>query len=97
MKPFRWNDEKNQRLKTGRGIGFENVVEALVQGRVLHVSNHSNLDKYPGQRVFFIEMGRYVYVVPFREFEEFIYLITVIPSRKATKKYLGGSHEKVHD
>ena len=31
----------------------------------------------------------YIYLVPYRETEDEIFLKTIIPSRKATKEYLG--------
>jgi len=37
-----------------------------------------------------IEYKNYVYLVPFIENKKEIFLKTIIPSRKATKKYLGG-------
>jgi len=36
----------------------------------------------------------YVYLVPFVESEKEIFLKTIIPSRKATKEYLGESDER---
>ena len=36
-----------------------------------------------------IEIGNYAYLVPYLESEECVLLKTIIPSRKATKKYLG--------
>jgi hypothetical protein len=33
--------------------------------------------------------GHYVYLVPFVEDEQTVFLKTIIPSRKATKQYLG--------
>jgi len=50
---------------------------------------HPNAGKYPGQRVFVINMDAYVCLVPYVENREEIFLKTVIPSRKATKQYLG--------
>jgi hypothetical protein len=37
-----------------------------------------------------LEINDYVYYVPFIEDNEKIFLKTIIPSRKYTKKYLGG-------
>lgn len=36
----------------------------------------------------------YAYLVPFIESETEIFLKTIIPSRKATKKYAGDTNEK---
>jgi uncharacterized DUF497 family protein len=88
-KPFRWNVEKNNQLQSERGIGFEFVINAIGAGKVLDVVEHPNQERYPGQRIFMIEINRYVYLVPFVENEQEIFLKTIIPSRKMTKKYLG--------
>jgi hypothetical protein len=37
-----------------------------------------------------VEIESYAYVVPFIEREETIFMKTIIPSRKITKKYLTG-------
>jgi hypothetical protein len=44
-----------------------------------------------GQRIFIINIDDYAYLVPFIETEEDVFLKTIIPSRKATKLYLGRS------
>ena len=38
--------------------------------------------------MFIININNYAYLVPFVEDEKEIFLKTIIPSRKATKKYL---------
>jgi hypothetical protein len=40
-----------------------------------------------------IAIEDYVYLVPFIESEEEVFLKTIIPSRKATKKYIGASND----
>jgi hypothetical protein len=40
-----------------------------------------------------VEINNYVYLVPFVETEKEIFLKTIIPSRKATKKYLEAKNE----
>jgi hypothetical protein len=50
---------------------------------------HQNKEKYQNQRVFVVPLDEYVYLVPYIENEEEIFLKTAIPSRKATKQYLG--------
>ena len=52
--------------------------------------NYETASKYSGQRMFIVNIENYAYLVPFVEDGEKIYLKTIIPSRKATKKYLGG-------
>ena len=40
-----------------------------------------------------ISVAEYVYLVPYVENEEELFLKTIIPSRKATQLYLGEKHE----
>ena len=88
MKPFRWNPEKNEAVKAERGISFESIVVSIEAGRLLDILAHPNQAKYPGQRVLVVACDNYVYLVPFVEEEDYFFLKTVIPSRKATRDYL---------
>ena len=91
MKPINWNSTKNQQIISERGISFEDIVFYLQQGALLDDIEHPNNDKYPNQRVFVINIDDYVHLVPYVENTKEIFLKTVIPSRKATKAYLGES------
>lgn len=94
MKPFRWNAEKNEMLATERGISFESIVIAIESGGLLDVLAHPNQAKYPKQRILVVSCDNYAYLVPFVEEEDYLFLKTAIPSRKATRDYLnqGGSN-----
>jgi uncharacterized DUF497 family protein len=87
---FEWNIDKNEQLKKDRGISFEDIVFYISNDFVLDVEPHPDLKRYPNQRMFIINIDDYAYLVPFVEKEEIIFLKTIIPSRKATKKYLRG-------
>jgi uncharacterized DUF497 family protein len=89
MKPITWNSIKNHQLIAERGISFEDIVFYLQQGELLDDIEHPNRDKYPGQRVFVINIDGYIHLVPYIENRKEIFLKTIIPSRKATKQYLG--------
>lgn len=91
MKQINWNSDKNQQLIIERGISFEDIVFYLQQGALLDDLEHPNTDKYPNQRLFVIDISGYAYLVPYVEDKKEIFLKTVIPSRKATKLYLGES------
>lgn len=91
VKHFSWSPEKNERLRKERGISFEEVVFHIEQGDVLDLLEHPNQGRYSGQRVFVVAVGDYAYLVPFVESEEEVFLKTIIPSRKATRRYLGGN------
>ncbi len=88
MKPFRWNAEKNETLASERGISFERIVVAIESDGLLDILAHPNQSKYPGQRVLVVSSDNYAYLVPFVEEEDYFFLKTVLPSRKATRDYL---------
>lgn len=89
MKLISWNKEKNVWLNEKRGISFEDVLYFVDSGLLIDDIEHPNQTKYPGQRILVLDIKGYVYLVPYIESEEQIFLKTIIPSRKATKKYLG--------
>ncbi len=93
MKPFDWNPKKNRQLIEERGVSFEDVIFYLQEDGLLDDLAHPNKQKYPDQKVFVVNIDGYAHLVPYVENEDAIFLKTVIPSRKATKKYLGGDHE----
>lgn len=90
MKSINWNLDKNQQFADERGISFEDVVVYIQQGEMLDIVEHPNQEKYPNQRMFVLDIDDYVYLVPYVENRKEIFLKTIIPSRKATKMYLGG-------
>lgn len=90
MKLFEWDNAKNESLKSIRGVSFEEVVFYINNDFLLDIIPHPNPDKYPNQKIFIVNSDNYAYLVPFIETEESIILKTIIPSRKATKKYLRG-------
>ncbi len=90
MKPINWNPDKNQKLIEDRGISFEDVIFCLQSGGLLDDVMHPNNATYPNQRLFIVMIDEYVYLVPYVENDDEIFLKTVIPSRKATRQYLGG-------
>jgi uncharacterized DUF497 family protein len=92
VKHFRWDPVKNETLRREWGVSFEDVLFHLLAGDVLEVFDHPNQAKYPGQRIYAVLIEEYVYLVPFVESDQEIFLKTIIPSRKATNRFRG-----VHD
>ena len=90
MKPFRWNPQKNDRLKAERGISFEEIVLAVEEGGIRDILVHPNQQRYRGQVVLVVVWRSHVYLVPSVEADAHYFLKTIIPSRKATRDYLGG-------
>ena len=88
MKYVDWNSEKNEKIKIERDISFEDVLVAIGEKKILDIVEHKNQKKYPNQKMFIINIGSYAYLVPCIEDERKIFLKTIIPSRKATKKYI---------
>jgi hypothetical protein len=89
MKSINWNTEKSILLKSSRGICFEDVVFFIERGDILDDYLHPNQQAYPGQRIMVIGFANYTYLVPYAENEEEVFLKAIIPSRKATHRYLG--------
>ena len=87
MKIFRWNVEKNGILAQERGITFEEIVERIESGCKVIDVEHPNKDRYPNQRILIVDLDGYAYMVPYVESEQEYFLKTIIPSRKATRKY----------
>ena len=86
MKYHDWDEDKNIKLIQERGVSFEMCLAHIEQGKILDIIE--NKTPYEHQRVYVLEMDEYIYYVPFVEDKEKIFLKTIIPSRKATKKYL---------
>lgn len=95
MKYFDWNQDKNEWLIRERGISFEAIVVAVEEGGILDIVEHSNKRRYPNQRVFIVKFQEYAYLVPFVEDEEKVFLKTIIPSRKATEKYITSNKKRL--
>ena len=89
MKYYDWNDEKNKMLKKLRGVSFEQVELAIESGDLIDRVKHPNAQKYPNQKVFLVKIEDYIYSIPYVEDDEKIFLKTIIPNSRATKKYLG--------
>jgi uncharacterized DUF497 family protein len=88
MNIFGWDNDKNELLKDNRGVCFEQVVLLMEKGEVLDTIEHPNQERYPGQKIAVVMIDAYVYLVPYIEHNEEIFLKTIIPSRKATNKYV---------
>ncbi len=88
MKYFNWDIAKNKKLKEERNISFEDVLFSIKDGKILDLLEHPNKEKYKGQKLLIVEINDYAYLVPYIESEKELFLKTIIPSRKATKKYL---------
>ena len=84
---YDWNPEKNEWLKKERKISFEEIVFHLSQGDVWKIADHPDQKNYPRQKIYFVIIKDYTYLVPHIIEKEHIFLKTIIPSRKATREY----------
>ena len=87
-KVFEWDKEKNQKLIKRRGISFEAIVLQIEAGQVIAIVPGKG--KFRHQKQYVLEINNYVYVVPFVEGPEGVFLKTIIPSRTLTKRFLLG-------
>ncbi len=94
MRYFDWSTDKNEWLKEHRDITFEEIVFHILREGLLDVLEHPNKKQYSGQRIFVVNVEGYICLVPYVETEESVFLKTIIPSRKMTKKYLGGDKDE---
>lgn len=90
---YEWNSEKNEWLKKERQISFEEIVFHLSQGDLWKIGDNPDQQKYGGQKIYFVVVNDYIYLVPFIERGDDILLITIIPSRKATRAY----HQEIEE
>lgn len=89
MKSFNWSADKNRKIIEERHISFEEVIFSLQSGGLFDDAVHPNSEKYPDQRIFVVSVDDYAYLVPYVETDDEIFLKTVFPSRKATRKHRG--------
>ena len=68
------------------------MILSIENGYLLDDIEHPNKDKYQNQNIFIIlvQIKNYVYLVPYVEEEDYIFLNTIIPSRQMNKKYNKG-------
>ncbi len=84
---YEWNPEKNEWLKKERNISFEQVIFHLSHGDLWKTADHPDQKMYTGQKVYFVAIENYIYLVPYITGKGYIFLKTIIPSRKATRAY----------
>lgn len=84
---YEWDPKKNEWLKKERNISFEKIVFHLSRGDVWRVADHPDQLSYPGQRIYFVVAENFIYLVPHVVEDDYVFLKTIIPSRKATGAY----------
>nr|VFK40951.1 MAG: protein of unknown function (DUF4258) [Candidatus Kentron sp. SD]VFK46872.1 MAG: protein of unknown function (DUF4258) [Candidatus Kentron sp. SD]VFK78764.1 MAG: protein of unknown function (DUF4258) [Candidatus Kentron sp. SD] len=82
-----WDEKKNDILARERNICFQDVLEAIENGRILEDSRHRNREKYHHQRILVVEIGGYACVVPYVRQGNRLFLKTIYRSRFHQKRY----------
>lgn len=85
---IKYDPYKNIILKKVRDISFDIVEEILQTNGPLDIIKN-NSKNHTKQFMYVIPYKKYIYVVPFVENENEIFLKTIYPSRKYTKLYFG--------
>jgi hypothetical protein len=93
VKLIEWNAEKSQLLKATRGVSLEEAAYLITIGEFVDIIEHPNFKKYKGQKIYILKIKDYIYEVPFVEKGKSIFLKTIYPTRKLTRKYL--KNEKI--
>jgi hypothetical protein len=85
---YEWCPAKNEWLKEHKNISFEQLIFHLSQGDVWKTADHPDQHNYPGQKIYSVIVEDYIYLVPHIIEQDYIFLKTIIPSRKAIRDYL---------
>lgn len=87
---FDYSLEKDQILRQKRGVGFEDIIDAINKGNLLDDIDHFNKGRYPNQKIFIVKINTKVYAVPYvyDKRRKVTFLKTIYPNRKLTKIYL---------
>lgn len=83
MKDMRWSQLKSERLKRIRGVSFEEIISA----ELIAVKKHP---RKAHQNIMLFKFKGYLWIVPYIEEKDYIFLKTLYPSRKFTKLYQKG-------
>ena len=59
MDYYKWDNQKNEKLKAERGISFQQIVMHIERGDLLDLVAHPNQKKYPGQQIIVVEINEY--------------------------------------
>lgn len=87
---FDYPKEKDAILRQTRGVGFEDVIEAVGKGKTIDDIDHFNKRRYPNQRILIVNINNYAYAVPYviDHEREVRFLKTIYANRVLVKKYL---------
>ena len=83
LKKYRFNKEKDLKLLEERNIGFQKVIDAIMEGKALDFKKHHNQKRYSHQNIIYVHIEDQVYAVPcVKEEKDGYFLKTIIPDSK---------------
>ena len=85
MTDIRWSQLKSERLKGTRGVSFEEIISS--ESELIAVKSNP---KRADQNIMLFKLKGYLWIVPYVEEKDHIFLKTLYPSRKYTKLYRKG-------
>ena len=83
---YAFDPQKNAWLIRERGISFEQVIALIESSKLVQVLEHPNAERYPNQLLYEVDVDGYVHVVPVTRRGRILFLKTIYPSRKATRR-----------
>jgi hypothetical protein len=83
---YAFDPQKNAWLIRERAIGFEQIIALIESSKLIQVLDHPNAEKYPNQLLYEVDVDGYVHVVPVVREGRILFMKTIYPSRKATRK-----------
>ena len=83
-----WDEEKDTLLRETRWISFQEVEAYILSDTIVSMESHYNTETFPHQKMILINHKNYIYYIPCILKDDTLFLKTIIPSRKLTKKYL---------
>ncbi|MEK6734275.1 MAG: hypothetical protein AABY27_04130 [Pseudomonadota bacterium] len=87
-KKFSFNPEKDSKIVSERKLSFQDIINAIMNNKALAFIPHPNQEKYPNQKIIYVEIEEEIYVVPCVEDKDTLFLKTLFPSRKARQLFL---------
>ncbi len=81
---FEYSIEKNNWLKTNRGISFETVITYVMENKVIDIIQNPTRDH---QYMYVLKYEKLIYVCPFVIDKDGIFLKTIFPNRKIANLY----------
>ena len=84
---YEWDPNKNKEIQEKHGVSFEEIVNLIGRGFLIKTKINPS-KKHKGQKIFLVQKGRAIFVVPFENRNNKQRLITAFYSQKYTHQYL---------